>query len=491
LLHWLTNKLTDLFAGAFDTSESTPDYEGASFSRRLQTWGTSTAGPNAVTSASLSTLRSRSRELRRNNPYAKSGVESMTANLIGRGLTPRFKTGNPELNKQIKELWDKSILELDQDGIFDFYGMQSMITDSLQEAGEALTLHSYRGTRSGLLVPYQVRLLEPDHLDESLTITLNNNTSIKMGVEFDRTGKRTAYHLWRYHPGDLTYFNNEVVRIPASQVLHIFRPQRIGQVRGTPWLTSIITRLRELDQYEDAELVRKKTAALFGAFVESPPGNPEDVGLPGEEVTYDYDGEDYISLEPGLIQYLKPGEKLTFSEPADVGGNYDPWIKRSLQAIAKGMGTTYENLTGDLAGVTYSSIRQGIIELRRLCRMIQNNILVHQFCRPVAKRWLDIAVTSGAISFPNYFILRPKLSIIFDPDGWDWVDPENDVKAEQIAVRSGFKSRTQVVAERGRDIIEVDAELSEEKKRADQENLTLDTDPGKVSSIGVKHREGQ
>jgi capsid protein len=57
------------------------------------------------------------------------------------------------------------------------------------------------------------------------------------------------------------------VRVPASEIIHLFRPLRPGQIRGEPWLARALVKLNELDQYDDAELVRKKTAAMFAGFI--------------------------------------------------------------------------------------------------------------------------------------------------------------------------------------------------------------------------------
>lgn len=102
-------------------------------------------------------------------------------------------------------------------------------------------------------------------------------------------------------------------------------------------------------------------------------------------------------LEPGTMQLLDPGEDIKFSEPSDVGGSYEAFMRQQLRAIAIGTGITYEQLTGDLTGVNYSSIRAGLIEFRRRCTMLQHNIMVFQFCRPVWSKWLELAVLCGEL----------------------------------------------------------------------------------------------
>ncbi len=48
------------------------------------------------------------------------------------------------------------------------------------------------------------------------------------------------------------------------------------------------------------------------------------------------------------MQLLDPGEDIKFSEPSDVGGSYEAFMRQQLRAIAIGTGITYEQLTGDL-----------------------------------------------------------------------------------------------------------------------------------------------
>jgi capsid protein len=86
---------------------------------------------------------------------------------------------------------------------------------------------------------------------------LTDDASLRV-LELDRLGKRVAYWAYRAHPGESFIFDQgsgERIRIPASEMLHIFRPLRPGQARGKPWLTSIILRLHEL--------VREKGAAML------------------------------------------------------------------------------------------------------------------------------------------------------------------------------------------------------------------------------------
>ena len=181
------------------------------------------------------------------------------------------------------------------------------------------------------------------------------------------------------------------------------------------------------------------------------------------------------------MQFLDPGEDVKFSSPADVGGTYEAFIKQQLRAISVGLGITYEQLTGDLSGVNYSSIRAGLLEFRRRCTALQHNLMVYQFCRPIWNKFIELAVLSGVIDVPN----DPTFSLVkWIPQGFSWVDPIKEQKAQMNAVRCGFKSRAEVVSELGYDVEEIDVEISEDNKRADSLGLQFDSDARFIKEQG-------
>ena len=63
-------------------------YDGGALGHRLQGWKTSGVGPNAALLAMLTTQRQRSRDLARNNPWARQAVSTIVSNVIGTRLAP-------------------------------------------------------------------------------------------------------------------------------------------------------------------------------------------------------------------------------------------------------------------------------------------------------------------------------------------------------------------------------------------------------------------
>ncbi len=464
--------------GSLPRFRAAADYEAAAATRRTSGWTPPTSDINTLVFRSADTLRSRSRDMVRRNPWATNALDAFVGNCIGTGIKPQAMHSDAAAREQVQALWFRWTDEADASGLTDFYGLQALACRSVMEAGECLVRLRPRLPKDGLSVPLQLQVLEAEHLPTSFSQVLANGNYIRAGIEFNGIGKRVAYHLYREHPGDTLnpFLSADPVRVGAEYVLHLFRPLRPGQLRGQPWLTQVLIKLYELDQYDDAELIRKKTAAMFAGFVTK--NAPQDSLLP--EVNADESGVAETSLEPGTLQVLLPGEDVKFSSPADVGATYETFMRVQLRSIAAGMGITYEQLTGDLTGVNYSSIRAGLLEFRRRCEAFQHQVIVFQMCRPIWRAWIDAAIGSGAL--PSLKDLTPYYDVKWIPPGFAWVDPLKDIKAQIMAVRAGFKSRAEVVSEQGYDAEEIDREIAADNARADDLGLAYDSDPRKESN---------
>lgn len=449
-------------------------WDSAGYGRRLKYWNPGDSSINSLLHGQLAVLRNRSRDVVRKNPFAANILDTIVANCIGTGIKPQGKTADSATKKRLQTLWLNWTDEADFAGVSDFYGLQATVLRAVVEAGECFV--KFCITRNNKTVPLQLQVLESEHLDGSKDHILPNGNVVKSGIEFNKSGKRTAYHLFKEHPGDGNC--SESVRVQASEILHIYKVLRPGQIRGEPWLSRVLLKLYELDQYDDAELVRKKTAAMFAGFVTR--ADPEDNVLiePGEP-------GNFAGLEPGTMQFLDPGEDVKFTSPSDVGGNYEAFMRQQLRSIAVGVGLTYEQLTSDLTEVNYSSIRAGLIEFRRKAAQIQHHLMVFQFCRPVWNRWIELAQIAGILGDSVDFA-----NVKWVPQGWDWVDPLKDQEAQKMAVRNGFKSRSEVVSEYGYDAEEIDDEIKKDNQRADEIGVIFDSDGrAKAASSRVSYAE--
>ena len=54
------------------------------------------------------------------------------------------------------------------------------------------------------------------------------------------------------------------------------------------------------------------------------------------------------------------------------------------------------------------------------------------------------------------------------PPSWPWVDPQKDANAAILEMSANLRSRSEVIAERGYDAEEVDAEIAADQARAER-----------------------
>jgi lambda family phage portal protein len=451
-------------------------HQGASTSRRLSHWRPTVSGPNAVVSASQPELIRRSRDLRRNNPHGKRALDLLTAHIVGMGIKPRPQCSNQKIREQLTELFNQWSCEADADGLLDFYGMQALAVSEMAEAGEIFARLRTRRLSDGLTVPFQVQLIPAEQVPLEW-INQTGTTPAYQGIERDQIGRRIAYWMYPMNPNDywLQGFTNGPVenvpgRVDAADVVHMYNPTRIGQMRGLPWLLAAITTLHQVNQYMDAELLRKQMVAAIVGFVKKATNDdvtPEQLRATFGQINTVL-GQDEIPdvlQEPGSMQYLRPGEDVTFNNPADVGATFPAFVAANYRAVAAAIGLLYEELTGDWGGANDRTFRAQFNGFKRSCRQWQYNLVCAQFNKPIWDRFIDTAIASGALKVPKSVQENDIRSVAWNPDRWEYIQPVQDIDATGLEIGLGLISRSAAVAERGDDAEVIDQQIADDHKR--------------------------
>ena len=456
-------------------------YDGAKTGRRTDGWMTSGTSANAEIGSAGNRLRDRARDLARNNPYGKKAKRVFSDNFVGTGIVPQARTGSDRLNKQIMAAWEEFAETADAEGDFDFYGLEALVVRSLYESGECFIRYRDRYAADELSIPFQLQVLESDYLDTSRNQELLTGGYIRQGIEFDKLGRRKAYWMWPRHPGDVLVHTGGLksVRIPADQIIHVFEKDRPGQIRGVTAYAAVMMKMRDLDDYDDAELWRKKIESCFAAFVIQNSGaDGPVVGTIANNSSGGTNGPKRVeAFRPGMIEYLKPGEDVKFGNPSS-DANYPSYMRTQLHAVATGLGVTYEQLTGDLSQVNYSSLRAGLVEFRRTIDTLRWQIFIPMFCLPVWKRFIDRAYLAGKISKIHYGVnwTAPKFEMI---------DPLKDAQADTLMMRNGTLTLREAIANRGFDPDHQIEDIAATNKLLDANNIILDSDPRYTAKSGA------
>jgi lambda family phage portal protein len=347
----------------------------------------------------------------------------------------------------------------------DFFGLQQLALGTIVESGDVL-LKKVRSV--GSYIPLKIQLLEGDYIDIARTGGAENGNKIRNGIEFDSDGKVVAYYLFDEHPGAIFpvgrgRFTSQ--RYSTDDVRLIYRKRRLGQVRGMTWFHNIMLKMRDIDDHDDAQLLRQKIAACFAGFIET-----TDLPL---NTSSNEDDADPISekIEPGIMEVLPPGKKISFSTPPGVGSDYDPFTRRQLMAVASGLGITYEALTGDYSNVNFSSGRMGWIEMYRNIEMWRWGMFIPMFCEVVWDWFIEACVISGRldasrVKSPTWTAPRREM-----------IDPVKETQAIKDQVRSGFVSYSESLREMGKDPDVHMQEVADDFKKIDKLQLTIEADP--------------
>jgi lambda family phage portal protein len=476
-------------AAAAALARLTRGYDGASRSRRTEGWLTAGgASANAELRWQLRVLRDRSRDHCRNNPYGRRAVRRLTSSVVGYGLTGTIAGPNTRRVSKLQSLWTQWTCgtDCDQRGRQTFAGLQRLACRTWLESGECLVRRTYaKGDPSPLTLRLQI--LEPDYLDDfKQTIGVpplppEGENRLDQGVELDQTDTAVAYWLYPWHPGDAAtvaggaapaayqippYGSSQ--RVDAKDVIHLYYEERAGQVRGVPLLSTVTLKLRDLDEYEDAHLVRQKIAACFAVFLTQPEGTPP---MPnGDQPTL------CERVEPGMVENLPAGWEATFANPPGVQ-NYDEFMTRQLQGVASGTDIPYEELCGDYSRVNFSSARMARGGYHELIDELQWTVFVPLFCDKVWNWFREAAMLAGvpgaADARMTWTVPRKML-----------VDPAREIPATIREVRAGLTSPQEAIRELGNDPAQVLDEWEAYTKDLDRRGLVLDVDPRRVAPAG-------
>lgn len=445
------------------TEKKSRAYEGAAKGKRLSRWKTTGASANTEVLGGLVTLRNRARDLRRNNPYARRGIEAITSNVVGHGIQTQFREARDVDFLEVEWKHWAETTAIDFDGRNDIYGLQRLIMDAVVESGEVLVRKRYN---AALNFPLQYQVLESDFIDTNKNEVSANGNRIIQGIEFTPEGKREAYWLYEAHPGSYDPTFGDTVtsnRIPVSEVYHLYRMERPGQARGVTWLAPCIIRLKDLDDFEDAHLVRQKIAACFTAFVRDIQTNLDEDFDPTSE-----QAELSARLEPGIIEHLPPGKEIQFSSPPELQ-NYEQYVKTNLHGIAAGLGVTYEVLANDYSNVNFSSGRMGWIEMFRNIRTWQENVMILQFLTPVSTDFLNVATIKGHRT--------EKTVVQHIPPKREMIDPTKEIPAAIDSIRAGLSTLSDELLAQGKDPVEHLKQYQADMKNLDKLKLIVEADP--------------
>ena len=389
---------------------------------------------------------------------------------LGWGFTPRSSSRDAATRDRVHALW-QAWAETAGSAGEDFAALTATAVRTVLVDGECFLRLRPRKPEDKLLVRLALELVDPARVPHDMTQTIDGG-DIVQGVEHDALGRVVAFHVLDSAPGEPVPSNvsAKLRRIPATAMLHVFAAERPGQVRGVSILATALPRLRMLDGFQDAVLLRQQLANLFTAFItnaSTPDGMDAASPLTGLAADATQDGRPVVALEPGILQELGAGEEIKFSDPPDPPRSQD-FGREQARLACLAAGVPLEVATHDWAGQNDRIARVTLNGWRRRVERFRWSVVIPRLLRPVWSAWMRASGLGLSVEDKR---------ATWNAHAWPYVHPVQDVQASVAAIRGGLTSLSATVAEStGEDGEAVLRAIAADNTLADELGLRLDSD---------------
>lgn len=479
-------------------------FAAAEVSRVLGPWQWDGGFSNQEIASALASIRARSREMHKNNGDFKKFIGMFEANVVGAcgfmlKCTAVKSIDDPKLDAEASffteyhfNRWAKNRMWADVTGRKSFAGICRLAAISWARDGEAfIYIDRNAQNRYGI----SLRIVRPDACPEWYQGTTDEGNWIRNGIEVQPNSyKPVAYYFDGakeddtnpvIHNGKAHHF----VRIPASDIVHLYVQYDECQTRGIPLTHAALKKGKMLECYDEAELVAARDEANWLGIFHAPAGRE------GEIASLDNDTETQGKLQ----RSSRKAHDIILPQ----GWDYDPKVpqhpNREVTAfkatmkrdLANALGVEYANFANDWAGVNFSSVRAGTLAERDMWMVLQEGF-IEKCCTPIYLAWLDSWLR---LSLSGKYTVRDferMAEHIFRARRWAWVDPMKDINAAVIAVSHHWKTDAQVAAEYGTDYDDNLEEAARVKALREQYGLAEPlTDTPAPSAAGADDDDGK
>jgi lambda family phage portal protein len=374
-------------------------------------------------------------DMTQNSGWIAGAVDQSIAYTVGTGLRLASKPDAAALGwttneaatwaQDVERRWESFAdrpIECDIEGKSTIGKMQAQAMRSHFCYGEALAALPYLVRKPGGQYGTKVQMLPPTRLVQD-----SSPPTMVQGVIRDDTGFPLAYRIKEPpESNSIPSYRDRPARDQWGrvQMVHVFDGQP-GQMRGIAPMTPALRVVRQFDQLADATLTAALIQTIFAATVKS--SDPTEVvlqafqemveqqaaaaGLAGVAVPSPF--ESWMTMRQGWydtnkidlgrhgkIVNLAPGDELTFNSSEHPTATYESFAKFLLREIARCLGLTYEDFTGDYAGATYSSVRMATSSTWMGVLYRRKNI-VAPFLTPIFEAWLEEDIEKGWTPYPG------------------------------------------------------------------------------------------
>lgn len=449
------------------------NFEGAETNYKVGLRGIFKGEADKLAARELTYLQARSAHLCRNNGYAKIALKNWVTK-AGYVKTV-WKTKDGKSHNIMQGYWDEFAANPCVDGYGDIKVMQGVSNSSLFITGNSYIRKLIIRNDNSNTVPLKLQQI-PSLLHDTFwntAITDQINKPVRYGIKFNNSVPESYFfrkslleQAEMYKPS-LTH-----IEVPANELIHSFIREEPGQWLGIPLLGSVILSLYALEDLMTATVNKQKAAQSISVIVESTGQALAQLPVGGVTTVKDENGDDKLtfqnSTDESQVLYPKKGEAVKMFQGADIGNNFGVLIEKELRKVATVADALYHELTGDTAGLNYSSLIGLGIQSRNRLEYLFMSLFIPLRDKPIADTFKELAV-----------LYNPKCASAvpyFQLPRWRGIDELKDIQADLLELQTGMGIVPDKLAERGLTMEDLEADKVNRDILASMGiNLTLET----------------
>ena len=310
-----------------------------------------------------------------------------------------------------------------------------------------------------------VQMIDPDRLSNPYEAPDTHN--MRGGVEINDRGAPIAYHIRRAHQNDMFDADLSMIwdRVERETpwgrpvVVHDHDSDRIAQHRGIGVLTPVLDRMKMLSRYDGAEIAQALLQTSIGTFITSP-YDPEQMRMAMESDG----GRDELSFYQGLreaapgvningvkIPSLVTGEQVTFAPARHPSVNFEAFEHAMLRGVAASIGCTAEDITNDYSKANYSSLRASMLGAWRTMLRRRSDFSIGTatpIWGAVLEELIDRKMVPMPRRAPSFMAMRAAyMRCRWIGPGRGWVDPVKERQGAVLGMDAGFDTLENVAGE--------------------------------------------
>ena len=437
--------------------------------------------------------RRRSRIAWLESVQARELLQRLVDNVIGPGLklesTPKWEIIQPSLEiasevldsqrrakeREIQIRFDLFMGSKDPDitGRKNGYQLQRLFFLNYLRDGEVFILFRY-SPDPRRISPLTVQFIGPDqilnpHDTTMYTAAEARGNRIVEGIELDADNNEVAYFIFDEKVGTSTRVSKYGPKSRRVFMVHALIQEAIGQVRGTPVLSSVVHELQKITDYGVAELESAVVNAMFATWVKPAPDKRASDILRGLTIASTSamqaatapvpSGADPrveppqlgMAIQPGLVSTnLGPGEEIVSFDSKRPNVAFGGFVDTIMKAVASSTGQPLEVVEMRF-NANYSASRAAMLLAWNVVDTYVDGV-ASDFLNPLFEQWFTEEIRAGNIKLGDFggawdsspVLRRAWLSC-------DWIgvpmpamDPAAEAKADDIRIQGGLTTRERV-----------------------------------------------